>query len=189
MTTAALIPPKPHGVYDDSALKRQFSEAYARALAAVANVKCSIPPSGDDIDSVDVEFDSGRFGPKGVALGINRKLEVQLKCTTPPQLTRMASPIDGIDSWRFYLEAKDYKRLAIAEAERPYPHVLVVVRVPVAVNEWMCCQGMLTVLRARAWWLDLTDFPASASSKPPVYLPHAQVFDAAAVLSLMKEPA
>ena len=64
------------------ALRRQFSECVAKAMAAALNVKCTVYPSGDDIDSVDAEFDSGRFGPKNVPLGINRKVEVQLKCTT-----------------------------------------------------------------------------------------------------------
>jgi hypothetical protein len=183
------VGPRPKGVYTQNALKRQFSESYARAMAAVLNVRCSVFPSGDDIDSVDVEFDSGRFGPGGVPLGINRKLETQLKCTTTAQLTAMNDPLSGVACWRYYLAVSDYTRLAIAADQRPYPHVLVVVRVPPLPADWMRCQGHLTVLRAKAWWLDLTDAPDPKNLKnEAVYLPQNQVFDVAALDGLMREP-
>lgn len=188
---SSLVPgsARPRGVYTENTLKRQFSEAYLRAMAAVLNVKCVIFPSGDDIDSVDAEFDTGRFGPKGISYGINRKLEVQLKCTTGNQLRAMPNPATAVPCHRFYLHVSDYNRLSIPQSGRTYPHVLVVVRVPPAPSDWMRCHGPLTVLRAKAWWLDLTGAPPpSRTTNEPVYLPRAQIFDVSALDALMQEP-
>lgn len=176
-------------LYTTGALKRQFSEAYLRMMAAVQNVQCTVYPSGDDIDSVDVEFDSGRFGLKSAFNGMNRKLEVQLKCTTPSSLASMADPVGDAPSLRYYLARSDYDRLAISQDLRPYPHVLVVLEVPPDPADWMLRRGSLTLLRARAWWLDLTDAPAATHPvRQPVFIPRTQAFDLTALDYLMREP-
>lgn len=104
-------------------------------------------------------------------------------------LKAMPHPLGGAPCRRYYLGVKDYERLAIPQSERPYPHVLVVMRVAAIAMDWMIARGPLTILRASAWWLDLTDAPpATHLTGEPVYLPHAQVFDLAALDSLMREP-
>jgi len=170
-----LPPPRPRGLFPTGTLKRQISEALMRAMAASLNVRCVV--QAEDIDSVDIEFDSGRFGPLGVALGINRKLEVQLKCTTAPSLRSMPRPTDGGPSLRYYLAVKDYDRLAIPASERPYPPRARGRKSPSGSDALdPPSRAPSSILRAKAWWLDLTDAPpATHPVNEPVYLPVAQV--------------
>jgi hypothetical protein len=167
-----------------------FSESLMRAMAASLNVQVVVAESGDDIDSVDLTFNTGRFGPNQIPLGPERKLEVQLKCTTSKNLTPMEDPgRPGVEALRYYLSVKDHVRLAVRKDRRTYPHVLIVVQVSGPPIDWLRRHGHLTLLRARAWWVDLADQPPAVNKvNVPIFIPKRQVFDVRALDALMAGP-
>ena len=92
------------------------------------------------------------------------------------------------DPWPYDLDVKAYRDLIPTDYQ--VPRVLVVVRVPSDVQDWMTHNEDQLVLRRCGYWLSLRGFaPTSNSSTNRVWISRANLFDAAGLTSLMKEVA
>jgi len=124
---------------DLSQQKEQFSFAYVRAVAAAAGYGVS-EPSVDD-DSIDLSIAS-----RSATGSVKRpRLELQVKCTEAPLLDE--------DSFRFPLKPKNYEDLRVSEVL--VPRILVVVRVPDDVGDWLQASDEALVLRRCGYWRSL----------------------------------
>jgi hypothetical protein len=125
---------------DPNQQKEQFSHAFTRAVAAVAGVAVE-EPSVDD-DSVDLSFrGDSSFGAR------RPHLDVQLKCT---------ERLDGQGAEQsFFLKKKNYDDLRLLEEELTIPRILVVVRVPEDVGDWLHATDEELALRHCGYWVSL----------------------------------
>lgn len=151
--------------------KQQFSVAVARAVAAVCGLAYNEP--GTDDDSVDATL--AKRGGSGTTR--SPKLDMQLKCSAvlAPGLTHI--PLS--------LPIKNYDELRPTNVM--VPRILVVTLVPVELDDWLTCSEDQLVLRKCAYWLSLRGLPASENKEAvSVYIPRAQIFDAAGVQDIFK---
>ncbi|HEY8376472.1 MAG TPA: DUF4365 domain-containing protein [Nannocystis sp.] len=143
--------------------QRLFSEAYVKAVAAAAGY-CTYVPSVDD-DSVDMGIAARGSG----AVCRSPRVEVQIKSLLVDE-----APVG--DSWSFYdLKRKNYDDLR--HTDFAVPRILVVVRVPRHVSQWLEQTPDALLLRHCGYWVSLRGLPESSNTtKVVVRLPLAQVF-------------
>lgn len=124
---------------DISQQKEQFSFAYVRAVAAVAGFGV-FEPSVDD-DSIDLQIAS-----RSTAGTIKRpRVELQVKCTE-------GEPLEA-DGFSYALKIKNYNDLR--DPEVLVPRILVVVRVPTDLAEWVAVSDEQLTVRRCGYWTSL----------------------------------
>jgi hypothetical protein len=160
---------------DKADLQSQFSLAYAQAVASVAGFFVQNAGRGFDKDGVDMTV---------LERGTRRattstRLDLQVKSYT--------GEAQG-DPWAYDLGVKAYRDLIPIDYQ--VPRVLVVVRVPSDVQEWMTHSEDQLVLRRCGYWLSLRGAaPTLNTSTIRVQISRANLFDAAGLTILMKEVA
>jgi len=146
---------------DLSLRKEQFSQAYVRAVAAVAGYGVSKPDP--DYDSIDIEL-SGRTG-EGVPT--RPKIDIQLKCTSQnvPRDRDVVYP----------LKRKNYDELRMTDLL--VPRLLIVVHIPESEEEWLEHSEAELVLRRCGYWVPLKGQPEVANTTTvSVALPRTNIF-------------
>jgi hypothetical protein len=156
---------------DRADLQSQFSLAYAQAVASVAGYFVEITDRGFDKDGIDmVVLQRGAMG-----LTTSTRLDLQIKSYT--------GEVQG-DPWPYDLDVKSHRDLIPSSYQ--VPRVLVVVRVPSDVQDWISHSEDQLVLRRCGYWLSLRgSAPTSNTSTTRVRLSRANLFDAAGLTSLM----
>lgn len=150
--------------------KEQFSFAYVRAVAATAGYGVSQPAVDDD--SIDLQIAS-----RSTAGTIKRpRLEIQVKCTADEPLAE--------DQFAFPLKIKNYNDLR--DPNILVPRLLVVVRVPKDVRDWVACSDEQLLLRHCGYWVSLRGMAETPNTQTvSVSLPRNQPFDAEGLGELM----
>lgn len=151
--------------------KEQFSFAYARAVAAVAQIAVSEPTVDDD--SVDLLFQQRGGG------GMMRspRLDAQVKCTDAAAVTatHVAYP----------LKMKNYDDLRATNLF--VPRILIVVTVPNDLVDWLNHSEQELALRKCGYWLSLLgEPPVPNSATRTVQLPRANQFTVAELTGIMQ---
>ena len=151
--------------------KEQFSFAYARAVAAVAQVVVNEPTVDDD--SVDLSFK--KKGGGGVVR--SPQLDVQVKCTESANIhaNHVAYP----------LKLKNYEEL------RPtnllVPRILIVVTVPDDLVNWLNHSEQELAMRKCGYWVSLRGMAATTNqTSVTVHLPRANQFTVAQLTQIMQ---
>jgi len=124
---------------NESQMKEEFSNAYLRAVAAVAGFTCYKPEP--DTDSVD--WGIAAVGGKGTTM--SPKVELQLKCTGRDMM-------DG-DEIKYPLKMKNYDDLRAENYQ--VPRILVVVMVPKESAEWLVHSEEQLAMRHCGYWVSL----------------------------------
>ena len=157
---------------DISQQKAQFSLAYAHAIATGAGFKLYDPRVDDE--SVDVGL--AQTGGNGTVR--SPRLEVQLKCTEQQLLKE-----EGV---HFPLKRKNYDDLR--DANLMVPKILVVMLVPPDLAQWLTqVPEQQICLHRHAWWMSLRGAEERAGVETPtVILPRAQLFNPAALTTIMQ---
>lgn len=151
--------------------KEKFSEAYVRAVAAVAGYGVSRPEVDDD--SVDLTI-AARGGNGTVR---SPRLDVQLKCTA-------SAAINGDEAFSFRLKLKNYDDLR--DEQVLVPRVLVVVRVPDDLAHWVEASEEQLQLRHGGYWISLRGEPATDNAtNKTVNIPRSQMFTVDGLKALM----
>jgi hypothetical protein len=92
------------------------------------------------------------------------------------------------DPWAYDLDVKSYRDLIATEYQ--VPRVLLVVRVPADVQDWMVHSEDQLVLRRCGYWHSLRGAPPTLNtSTTRVQILRANVFDATALTALMTDVA
>ena len=151
---------------DISQQKQAFSIAYVRAVAAKAGFKVYFYDVDDD--SVDLGLSGG------VNLARRPHLEVQLKCSADDELRD--------DDFSFTLKAKNYNDL---RADTDVARILVVVRVPPELDDWIDCDEQRLLIRRCGYWRSMRGEPNKDSDTMTVRMPRAQRLDADQLTSIM----
>jgi hypothetical protein len=150
--------------------KEQFSFAYVRAVAAVAQVAATKPTIDDD--SIDLNFRMRGGG------GIRRspQIDAQVKCT---ETVALNGP-----NFSFTIKIKNYDELRPTDVL--VPRILVVVTVPQLLGEWLDHSEEELAMRKCGYWLSLRGLPDSGNmATVTLRLPRANQFTVAALQAMM----
>ncbi|MEO5328119.1 MAG: DUF4365 domain-containing protein [Magnetococcus sp. THC-1_WYH] len=151
--------------------KEKFSEAYVRAVAAVAGFGVSRPEVDDD--SVDLTI-AARGGNGTVR---SPRLDIQLKCTAN-------ATIHGDEAFSFPLKIKNYDDLR--DEHVMVPRVLVVMRVPDDLADWFETTEDQLLLRHCGYWVSLRGEPTmDNTTNKTVTIPRNQLLTVDNLRSLM----
>lgn len=151
--------------------KEQFSFAYVRAVAAVAQIAVSEPTVDDD--SVDLLFQ--RRGGGGIVR--SPRVEAQVKCTGAASVT--AAHV------AFPLKIKNYDELRPTDVL--VPRILIVVTVPDNLGDWLNHSEQELAMRRCGYWLSLRGEPATTNTTSvTVQLARANQFTVAELGGLMQ---
>ena len=155
---------------DISQKKEQFSIAYVKAVASVADYS-TFKHNVDD-DSIDIGF--AQRGGNGTIR--SPRLEAQLKCT--------ARNIIDDEKISYPLEIKNYNDLRVGDTL--VPRILIVVLVPDSEDEWLQQSEEELVMHKCGYWISLRDKPATENENTiTVHLPRTQIFDVEALNKIM----
>ena|SRR5581483_1632633 len=150
--------------------KEQFSQAYVKAVAAVAGFAW-YEPSVDD-DSVDLGL--AQRGGRGTVRSPH--LEMQLKCH--------AMPTPAEDEFSFWLKRKNYDDL---RDEVEVKRILVVVLVPDDLADYLHESESQLALRRCGYWLNLRGFPPTDNETgQTVKIPRSQRFTVESLKGIME---
>ena len=158
-----------------SAQKEQFSLAYVHAVATVAGF--DLGRFNVDDDSVDVVLKaSDRLGDLD---GLH--LSLQLKCTQ--------NLAGNADNWSFRLKRKNYEDLRRVSTH--LQTLLVVLHVPVEVDEWLQWGPDEMTLKRRAYWVSIRGRPTlpPGQASATVQIPRRNVFDVAGLRAVAEKMA
>ena len=151
--------------------KEKFGEAYLRAVATVAGFTLYRPEVDDD------SMDWGIAARGTEVLRRRPRVELQLKCTSADVLRS-----DGV---HFPLGLRNYEQLR--EMNLLVPRVLLVVRVPTRLGEWLAQSAQELALRHCAWWVSLRGRgPSPNTETVTVVLPRPQVLSPGALHTMME---
>lgn len=173
-----------------------FSKAYVAAVAAVAGYR-TYEPQPDD-DSIDLGIAArGPFGTKR-----SPRVELQLKSLlvddeespAPVKLLRprfTATKLDTStsedtpeDAWSYPLKAKNYEDLRHEDYQ--VPRILVVVRLPKQLDQWLKHTEGELALRRCGYWVSLRGKKESDNAtKVTVKLPKTQIFSVEQLAAMM----
>lgn len=160
---------------DRADLQAQFSVAYVQAVASVAGFFVQHADRGFDKDGIDLTV--LRRGALGFAT--STRLDLQIKSHS--------GDAQG-DPWPYDLEVKAYGDLIRPDYQ--VPRILVVVRVPADAGEWISHGEDQLVLRRCGYWLSLRGAASTPNTRTiRVQIPRANVLDAPALSSLMRQVA
>lgn len=169
MGTCCALLRTPEMTIDDQ--KEQFSLAYARAVAAVAQISVCEPVVDDD--SIDLIFQ--KRGGGGVVR--SPRVEVQVKCTDAATIT--ATHIV------YPLKLKNYEELRPVDVL--VPRILIVVVVPDDLNDWLDHTEQELALRKCGYWVSLRGQPATTNTTSvTVHLPRTNQFTVAELQGIMQ---
>ena len=151
--------------------KEQFSFAYARAIAAVAQIEVS-EPSVDD-DSIDLMFK--RKGGGGVVR--SPQIDAQVKCSESANV--------HADYIAYPLKLKNYEEL------RPTDilvlKILIVVIVPENLGDWLNHSETELSMRKCGYWFSLRGMPPTNNdTSVTIRLPRANQFTVTQLLQMMQ---
>ena len=152
---------------DINAQKEQFSQAYVRAVAAVAGFTVARPEVDDD--SIDLSIKSRLHS-------VRPQLDLQLKCTETMVLadTQMGFP----------LKQKNY--LDLSAADVLVPRILVIVRVPTDQTEWLHQDEDHLLIRRCGYWVNLAGLPVTQNdTSTTIQVPRSNRFTADALRDMM----
>lgn len=154
-----------------------FSKAYVAAVAAVAGYR-TYEPQPDD-DSIDLGIAArGPFGTKR-----SPRVELQLKSllVDDEESTSEAAPEDA---WSYPLKAKNYEDLRHEDYQ--VPRILVVVRLPKQLDQWLKHTEGELALRRCGYWVSLRGKKESDNAtKVTVKLPKTQIFSVEQLTAMM----
>lgn len=150
--------------------KEKFSEAYLRAVASVAGFTLYRPEVDDD------SVDWGVAARVTQTLRRRPRLELQLKCTSGDVLRA-----DGL---HFPLPVRNHEHLR--QPHLLVPRILVVVRVPEALEDWLFQSEQTLALRHCGYWVSLRGREPSVNVETlTVVLPRSHLLSPAALQGLM----
>jgi Domain of unknown function (DUF4365) len=150
--------------------KELFSQAYVRAVAAVAGF--SVDRLELDFNSIDLQITAGS-GEESVSFP---ELKLQLKCTS-------RDVIDG-DRIRFALKVKNYNDL---RKNVLVPRILVVVLVPDCLEDWLQQSEAEMCMRNCAYWMSLRGMPETQNTATvTVALPRSNQFTVQALKPMIQ---
>ncbi len=150
--------------------KEQFSQAFLRAVAAVAGYSLFLPT----VDHDSIDWTMALRGGGGTVR--SPKLDIQLKCTGR-DVVRPRKVV-------FPLEVKNYEELRPTNFQ--VPRILVVVVVPEEIGDWVKQTHQQLAMRHCGYWLSLTGFaPTSNTETVSVSIPKSHRFTAHAVQEIM----
>jgi hypothetical protein len=151
--------------------QEEFSRAYVHAVATVAGFKV-YPPATPDDDSVDLSI-----GTRGIFGKIRSpRIDIQLKC--------WQGAVDG-ETLSYALPVKNYEELRHEDYQ--VPRILVVVVVPVLLDEWITQSLNDLVLRRCGYWLSLRgELETANTTSVTVHIPVANVFSVSALSRLLE---
>ena len=148
--------------------KKEFSQAYVQAVAAVAGLTHSV-------DSVDDDSIDMRLSAASSYIVRAPRLEAQLKCTQDQDFE------DGF--LKYDLKLKNYEDLSV---DCSVPRILVVVVVPPTIEEWLLHDEHSMALHHCGYWVSLANRPPTTNeSSVRVRLPRHQIFNVAGLLDIM----
>jgi hypothetical protein len=154
--------------------KEQFSFAYVRAIAAVAQVAVTEPELDDDSVDLNLRFRGG------VGLIRSPQLDVQVKCTASHLLD------DGHLS--FALKIKNYDELRPTNVL--VPRILVVVTVSQRLDEWLHHTDSELALRRCGYWISLRGMADTANvSSVTLRVPKVNRFSVESLGDIMRRVA
>lgn len=150
--------------------KDLFSRAYIRAVASVAGYMATPP----ELDRDSVDFQLAGVGGRGTKH--SPYLDVQVKCTGEDDLTA--------GDFGFPLSIKNYDDLR--DTELAAPRILVVVIVPIDIDEWLEVSETQMTMRRSAYWHSLYAEPATTNATSvTVRINRANVFNVDGLSALM----
>lgn len=149
-------------------VEEAYSVAYVHAVAAGAGYVVS--QKNFDRDGVDVTIEAGdHFRPK---------IDIQLKSTINLKLND-----EGI--FKYPCRKRNYDLLRITTQT---PRILVVLRLPEKIEDWLTVSPTELILRHCAHWVSLVGAPESDNATSvTVDLPEGNVFDIAGLKALMEQ--
>jgi hypothetical protein len=154
--------------------KEQFSKAYLRAVASVAGFTVYEPEVDDD------SIDMGLAATGGAGSIRSPRLELQLKCTSQEVLHE-----DGV---HFPLSIKNYDDLRADDVL--VPRILVVVRVPQFLTEWLAHSEEQLLMRRCGYYVSLRGRPAVENQESvTVTLPRENMLTVETLTALMNSVA
>jgi hypothetical protein len=158
---------------DKTFCMEQFGFAYVEAVASVAGCAVTIPQV--DLQSEDLVLRQ----PAEDGRPVDYRLAVQVK-------TNAGEVVSG-DDLSYRLPVKNYKDLCIPRAELIIPRILVVVRVPKAVEDWLDQSDKELAVRHCAYWVSIAGEPEpDTSSTKTVRIPQSQRFNPSSLERMMK---
>jgi hypothetical protein len=151
--------------------KEKFGEAYLRAVTTVAGFTLYRPEVDDD----SVDWGIAARGTE--TLRRRPRVELQLKCTSADVLRE-----EGL---HFPLGLRNYEQLR--ESNLLVPRVLLVIRLPVELGEWLEQSEQALALRHCGYWVSLRGrAPTLNSGSITVVLPRLQVLSPEALRGMME---
>ncbi len=151
--------------------KEQFSNAYIRAVAAVAGYTIYKPEVDDD------SIDCGLAGRGGCGTRRSPRLEMQLKCS--------AMDILYEECIKFKLPVKNFNELC--PDNFIVPRILVIVLVPARIDDWLLHSETTLALSHCGYWVSLRgQAPTCNDESITVNIPRTQRFSVTALEGLME---
>lgn len=141
--------------------KEQVSRAYVHALATQGGY--TIGEWNVDKDGVDVTLRS-----RGLMI------DIQLKCTQNPRITR--------DGYSFDLDIETYDKLR--HPERSAPGHLALLIVPPDIGRWVTHQQESIVLSCHGYWASLHGMKAAAGKTTTIRIPRQQELTSKAMATM-----
>ena len=152
--------------------QEQFSNAYLRAVATVA--ECTLAKPDVDDDSIDFTVSSKGF----TGVYTRPKLDIQLKC-------HMRDSHIDTGGFSYPLKKKNYDELRPSNIL--VPRFLVVVVVPNDVTTWLHQSDMQTLIKYCSYWESLRGKPPSQNrTSISVYLPQENQLTASSLRDLLQ---
>lgn len=152
------------GKMTEETIKERLGEAYARAIAAYAGIKCNRDEEDYGFDGtfkhVTFDAESKRYRDSGYAI------DYQLKSTVNAEL-RAGKVI-------YDLEVKNYNDLIVENVGTP--RILIVFKLPTNKAEWLLVNQDNLILRNCAWWCSLKgQNKTTNTSKVRIEIPEDQI--------------
>jgi hypothetical protein len=154
-------------------VKERLSISYVNAVAAVCNFGCEI--TSIDMDSIDASITcNGMLAADSVIR--SPEIKLQLKATENLQL-------NTDNNFPFPLKIKNYDDL---RGNTLTPRLLVVLNLPLGLNNWLSHSINDLILRNCAYWVNLRGESASTNTtNVTVYLPNSNIFSPIVLKDLM----
>lgn len=151
--------------------KEQFSIAYVRAVAAAAGFK--IYRENVDDDGIDIGF--SQSGAQESTR--SPRCEAQIKCTELDVLRE--------ETLNYALEVKNYEKL---RGNTMVPRILVVLKVPENISDWIQLTEDELAMRNCAYWISLKGRPeTNHTSNITINIPRTQIFSPGSLTEIMNK--
>jgi hypothetical protein len=156
-------------------IREGLSYAYFHAVATRAGFPCQATARTIDATAVDVFVKAfERLAPDSTLTDI--VAQFQVKATS-------AAPVLNDGQYSFRIEREQYDKLRQPAGVHAIP--LVVMFLPIDSAQWLVHDEESLVSRRCAYWVSLRNAPAVDTTKPTIYIPKQNVFNAASLRLLM----